>query len=222
MIIGYARVSTDEQDARNQEQEIYRYLKALELGACEKVVSESVSSRSDKREIYGLVKSLKAGDVLVCTELSRIGRSLLDLRTIFDDIIKRGVRLILIKHNMDLAPQKTKNGYELADPMQKMMVNMLGMFAEFERDMIRERTIQALKSKKEIAVAKKRREIGRELTADEEKQAFKIGRPEGSTGLHEPEKAAKAKKLLADGYKKKHICTSLEISFPTLQKYLAA
>lgn len=206
MIIGYARVSTDEQDAKNQEHEIKRHLDTFGLGACDKIISESISSRSDKREIYTLVKELRAGDVLVCTELSRIGRSLIDLRTIFDSIIAKGVRLILIKHNLDLKPEKTKNGFELSDPMQKMMINMLGMFAEFERDIIKERTVKAIKSKQDEAEA-----TGKE---------FKIGRPKGSTGFHEPEKVAKAKKLFADGYKKKHICSSLGISFPTLQDYL--
>ena len=221
MVIGYARVSGDKQDEQNQEYEIRRFLLSTNIGVCEKMVSESITSRSDKRQIYELVKTLKAGDIFVFTELSRLGRSMSDLRMIFDSIIARGARIILIKHNLDPTPVKTKTGFELIDPLQKMMINCLAMAAEFERDLLQQRTIQGLQSKKEIAVQKKKDELGRDLTPEEEKEAFKIGRPKGSTGFHEPEKVAKAKKLYADGYKKKHICSSLGISFPTLQDYLA-
>lgn len=142
-IYAYVRVSTDRQETENQRGEIRRYLEAHKLPHVDKWFDIQISSRRDlaEREINLLIDTVQKGDILVCSELSRLGRSLSQLTTIVDRIIKNGGRIVFIKNNMDINPDNRD------DVQNKVMLTMFGLFAELERDFISRRIKEALKTK---------------------------------------------------------------------------
>lgn len=136
MIIGYARVSTEEQNLDRQ------IIRLKEFG-CERTFTEKVSgaSRENRSELETLMKKLRFGDVLVVTELSRLARSLQDLLNILKDLKELEVDFVSIKENIDT---RENNIYS------KFMLQIMGAIAEFERDLIKER------QKEGIEIAKKK------------------------------------------------------------------
>jgi len=129
MLIGYARVSTVGQDYEAQKE-------ALEKAGCEKIFVEKVSGRStkDRKELENAIGHLRAGDTLVVTKIDRLARSIIDLNNVVTRIMKAGANVHFISENMNF-----KNG-EGMDSLQTLMFNMLGSFAQFERDLIVQRT----------------------------------------------------------------------------------
>ncbi|CAM4046843.1 recombinase family protein [Helcobacillus massiliensis] len=131
-MIGYARVSTDSQDLRSQRQQLQT------LGVMPEHIYFDEGLTGTTRVRPGLVAALKAlrsGDVFVVTKLDRLGRSARDLGGIADELTTRGITLSL-----------GGKPYDPSDPMDKMFFGMLGLFAEFERDLISARTREALAS----------------------------------------------------------------------------
>lgn len=130
MKIGYARVSTAQQDLTAQ-------LDALRvLGVDEKNIYVDHGLTGTSRTRPGLEKALaavRAGDELVVTKLDRLARSIRDARDIADELVEQGVTLRL-----------GNSAYDPTDPMGKMMFNMLATFAEFEADLIRMRTREGM------------------------------------------------------------------------------
>ena len=153
-VIGYARVSTDKQDVERQKLDIMAYCEK-EGVPLEKIVVETVSSRKATREVYKMVDSLRAGDVLVVTELSRLARSSIELDEICAKVIRAGASL------KSLSPECVVDGSILGQTMKFA----LGISAQLERDFISERTKSALKARKE--------------------QGVKLGRPKGKSKLDE-------------------------------------
>ena len=135
--IAYLRVSTDRQDLKNQRLEIHEYARKHNLKINDFIEIEISSRRTTKqRRIEELMDRLKSGDALVVSELSRLGRSVGQVITIVDELIKNKVRLIAIKENINI------NGKP--DMQTKMMVTLFSLFADIERDLISERTKQGL------------------------------------------------------------------------------
>ncbi len=132
-VIGYARVSTQDQDLKNQRYEILEYCSKNDLRVTS-WVEIKISSRKSNRErlIDTLLEQLKAGDTLVVAELSRLGRSVGQIAIIVNTLVETGVQLICIKERMVL------NGDP--DIQTKVMLTMFSLFAEIERDLISERT----------------------------------------------------------------------------------
>ena len=135
--IAYIRVSTDKQDLSNQKLEILEYSRQHDLKVNDFIEIE-ISSRKDtkQRRIDELLNMLNSGDTLIVSELSRLGRSVGQVITIVDMLIKKEVRFIAIKENMSI------NGKH--DIQSKVMITLFGLFAEIERDLISERTKQGL------------------------------------------------------------------------------
>ncbi|MBU8732545.1 recombinase family protein [Cytobacillus oceanisediminis] len=136
MIIGYARVSTVEQN-------LDRQLVRLKEFGCEYIVEEKLSGekRDNRVELESLIKKLRFKDVVVVTELSRLARSLQDLLNILSEFKNNKVDFVSIKENIDT---REDNIYS------KFMLQIMGAIAEFERDLIKERQkegIQIAKSK---------------------------------------------------------------------------
>ena len=121
MIIGYARVSTRDQNLDMQ-------LSALHGAGCEQIYQEKVSGIKERPELERCLQSLRSGDTLVVYKLDRLGRSLRNLVEIIDDLTHREVAITSIKDNIDAS---TATG--------RMIVNLFATLAEFERDMIAER-----------------------------------------------------------------------------------
>lgn len=122
MKIGYARVSTSDQSVELQ-------INKLQEAGCEKVFHEKVSGANAKRKELGtLLEFVREGDQVHVTRLDRLARSIFDLQAIVKSIEGKGASLVVMNQNVDTS---TSTG--------KLLFNMLGMMAEFERDLINER-----------------------------------------------------------------------------------
>jgi DNA invertase Pin-like site-specific DNA recombinase len=124
MLVGYARVSTTDQDLTVQ-------LDALKAAGCERVFSEKVTGTStvDREELRQALAFVREGDVLLVTRLDRLARSMQDLVVIVADMVKRKVDFRCLQQ----AAVDTTNA------QGRLMLNMLGAFAEFDNDLRRER-----------------------------------------------------------------------------------
>lgn len=123
MKFGYARVSTSEQDLTPQ-------LEALASAGCDEVLSEKASGTAVSRpELGRLLDKVRKGDVVVVWRLDRLGRSIRHLLELVELFAARGVELVSLHEQIDTT---TATG--------KMMVHLFAMLAEFERNLISERT----------------------------------------------------------------------------------
>ena len=123
MLIGYARVSTDDQNLDLQHD-------ALHKAGCEKIYSDQQSgANADRPGLVSAFDTLRARDTLVIWRLDRLGRSLKDLIQMVEQLEKRGVGLKSIQENIDTT---TSGG--------RLVFHLFGALAEFERNLIRERT----------------------------------------------------------------------------------
>jgi DNA invertase Pin-like site-specific DNA recombinase len=129
MRIGYARVSTDEQTTDPQ-------IDALKAHGCETIYSENASGKNtDRHELENCLKALRQGDTLTVWRLDRLGRSLADLIRIVNDLETRGVGFASLTESIDTTT-----------PAGKLVFHVFAALAEFERNLIRERTIAGLKA----------------------------------------------------------------------------
>jgi DNA invertase Pin-like site-specific DNA recombinase len=134
MLIGYARVSSRDQDLTLQQQ-------ALKAAGCEHIYAEKISGKDDQRPaLKRLRAAMKAGDVIVVTRLDRLARSTRDLLNIVDEITKAGVGF---KSLADAWCDTTT-------PHGKLMLTILGGLAEFERSLIYERTQAGIARAREL------------------------------------------------------------------------
>ncbi len=137
MLLAYARVSTKDQDPAAQVQ-------ALEAAGCEMIFQEKAQGgRWDRPELHRLLGQLRQGDVLVVWKLDRLARSLKDVLAIMERVEKAGAGFRSLTEVIDTTT-----------PAGRMMMQMVGAFAEFERAMLRERT------KAGLAAARKEGRIG--------------------------------------------------------------
>lgn len=126
MLIGYARVSTTDQDLEAQRAEL------IEMGvAADRIYVDhgATGGNVDREGLRQAQAAVRAGDTLVVTKLDRLGRSLRDLSNIAQELQDAGV---LLRIGNDV--------YNPDSPIGQMMFNIFGTFAQFERDIIRERT----------------------------------------------------------------------------------
>jgi DNA invertase Pin-like site-specific DNA recombinase len=135
MTYGYVRVSTDKQTVDNQRFEIERFCgkNGLEI---EQWIEETISGAKspEKRRLGSLLAKVKAGDLIICSELSRLGRSLFMIMSILNQLMLIGVRVWTIKDN-----------YRLGDDIQsKVLAFAFSLSAEIERELISQRTKEAL------------------------------------------------------------------------------
>jgi DNA invertase Pin-like site-specific DNA recombinase len=129
MLIGYARVSTNDQETATQ-------VAALKAAGCERIYREKASGgRWDRPELHRLLDQLRKGDVLVVWKLDRLSRSLRDVLTIMERLGDSGAGFRSLTEAIDTTT-----------PAGRMMMQMVGAFAEFERAMLRERTKAGLDS----------------------------------------------------------------------------
>ncbi len=135
-VVAYLRVSTVDQDTEKNEADILRFANDKDFGKVS-FVSEKVSGTVSwkKRKLKELMDSLHEGSILIVPELSRLGRSLVEVLEILNILTDKGVAVYSVKENFQL------NG---ADMQSKVMSTMLGLFAEIERDLISARTKEGL------------------------------------------------------------------------------
>ena len=129
MLLGYARVSTSEDQSTTAQ------ARALREAGCERVFEETASGgRWDRPELHRLLDHLRPGDTLVVWKMDRLSRSLRDALTILEKVEAAGAGFRSLTEAVDTTT-----------PAGRMMAHMIGAFAEFERSMIRERTAAGLR-----------------------------------------------------------------------------
>lgn len=179
MDVGYARVSTKEQDLDLQRD-------ALEAAGVERLYWEKVSSRKEARpELAKAFDYCREGDILVVYKLDRLGRSLQELLELVNGLEKRGVGFLSLQEALDTTT-----------PGGRLVFHIFASLAEFERDLIRERTMAGLR-----AARARGRKGGRKAKMDDRKIAL-------------------ARKLMADPeYSVAEICETLGVSSSTLYRH---
>lgn len=139
MIYGYIRVSTDRQSLENQRYEILQFCEQNQL-TIDGWIEETISGTkpASKRQLGKLLRKIRKGDLIICAELSRLGRSLFMIINILNTCLEKGCRVWTMKE-----------GYRLGDDIQaKVLAFAFGMAAEIERQLIATRTREALTRKK--------------------------------------------------------------------------
>jgi DNA invertase Pin-like site-specific DNA recombinase len=162
MIYGYIRVSTDKQTVENQRFEIERFCQREDL-VVDDWIEETESGGKDyrKRLLGRLLDRLQKDDILICSELSRLGRNLLMIMEILNGLMKKEVKLWTIKDN-----------YRLGDDIQsKVLAFAFGLSAEIERNLISQRTKEALARKKAegVILGRPKGRVNKVLKLDDKK-----------------------------------------------------
>ena len=139
MIYGYIRVSTDRQTVENQRFEINQFCEKQQLFV-HKWIEETISGTKEvqERQLGKLLKRMKKGDILICSELSRLGRNLLMIMGVLNECMNRDIQVWTIKDNYRLG----------SDINSKVLAFAFGLSAEIERNLISQRTKEALARKK--------------------------------------------------------------------------
>lgn len=133
-LIGYARVSTDAQEAQLQ-------LDALEAAGCSRIFIDKASGKNAERpELKAALDYLRGGDSLCVWKLDRFARSLIDLVGMVDELAERGIGFKVLTGALANIDPNTPDG--------RLMLQVIGAMAEFERSLIRERTKAGLKAAK--------------------------------------------------------------------------
>lgn len=138
-VISYLRVSTDRQDLENQRLEIEKYTEKNGL-TVDRWIQVEMSSRKnfDKRKIDELLSTLKKGDTLVVSELSRISRSIREIHNILHTLLEKKINLHIIKQNIIVKSDGSN------DISTKILITVLSMVSEMERELISQRTKNGL------------------------------------------------------------------------------
>lgn len=154
-VIAYIRKSTDKQSFEHQEYEIKQYAQKHNL-KIDRWVEESISSRKElkKRQLGKLLEELKEGDVLIATEISRLGRSLLEVMGILQTCLEKNCQVWTIKESYNL-----KN-----DLQSQLLAVVFTIGVSIERSLLSQRTKTALDAKKAAGV-----KLGRPFGAESKK-----------------------------------------------------
>ena len=193
MNYGYIRVSTDRQTLENQRFEIMRFCSQEHLtidGWIQETISGTKSA--DKRKLGKLLGKVKKDDLIVCAEISRLGRNMFMIMDILNTCLEKECRVWTIKE-----------GYRLGEDIQsKVLAFAFGIAAEIERQLISTRTKEALARKK----------------AD----GIQLGRPKGGKNHRHKmdDKADLAREILKSGQTKASVARSLGVSRNTVWRWM--
>jgi len=187
----YIRVSTNKQETENQKLEILKYANEKKLGNVE-IIEETISGkRSWKvRKIGTLIPMLSKGDILIVTELSRLGRSMLEIMELLSILLRAGVELHVVKNNQVLKD----------DLQSKVFAMAFSIAAEIERELISQRTREALQRRKA--------------------EGKPLGRPKGSYSSKLDRYQKQIEELLSKGVSISSIAKIIEIPYSTVYSYV--
>ena len=177
--VGYIRVSSVDQNT-------VRQLEGIRL---DRVFTDKASGKDTKRpQLEAMLEFVREGDAVVVHSMDRLARNLDDLRCVVMGLTKRGIKVEFVKESLTFTGEDS--------PMATLLLNVMGSFAQFERELIKERQREG------IAIAKK--------------NGVYKGRKPSLT----PEQAAELRKRVAAGEKKAGIARDFNISRETLYQYL--
>ena len=191
----YYRVSSDFQNYKSQKIGVLNWCKQNKYDMIdEEVIDDGVSGTvlAKDRALNRIIKNSKFGDVLIVSELSRIGRSTADVLNTLNILAKKGVEVHFVKQNMRMDNS----------PMGKMMIAIMSAFSELERDLISQRTIEGL--------------------ARVKSEGKTLGRPVGSKNASYKLDGCEelVKDWLAEGKTKVYICKRLKIHRSSLYHFI--
>jgi DNA invertase Pin-like site-specific DNA recombinase len=191
--VAYLRISTEQQDLKSQKLELHEYAHRNNI-KINKFIEVEISSRktTSERKIDLLFEHLRPGDLLIVSELSRLGRSVGQVIQIIDALIKKEIRFISVKEAIEVDGKQ--------NIQTKTMITMFSLFAEIERDLISERTKQGL-------IAARSRGI-------------KLGRPKGPGQSRLDQFKIEIEALLNNGSSKTFISKRYNTSLPNFYKWL--
>lgn len=163
MIYGYLRVSSDEQDVNSQRQGVEGFAKDHNWEIEEYITDEGVSGGKDpdKRNLGPLLKKLQKGDIVIASEISRLGRDLYMVMDILHFCMKQEVVIYTVKDNFTLGD----------DIQSKVLAFAFGLAAEIERQMIKQRTREGLRLRMKMGVL-----LGRPVGTSNSMEAQKFGK----------------------------------------------
>ena len=192
MVYGYIRVSTDKQTVENQRFEINQYAQKNNI-TIDRWIEETISGTisPDKRNLGKLLRHVQKHDIIICSELSRLGRSMFMIMSILNELME-----------MQVAVYTVKEGYKLGQDLQsKVLAFAFSISAEIERNLIAERTTEALRRRKA--------------------EGKILGRPKGrkNTTYKLSDKKDEIIKFLEDGYTKTFLIDYYGISSATLYNF---
>ena len=193
MNYAYIRVSTEMQSYEGQRFEIENWCRGRDI-SIDRWVNETVSGTRDsrRRELGKTLRKMKKGDLLVCTELSRLGRNMMMVMSILNQCSQQEIRVYTIKDR-----------FELSDNLNaKIIAFAFSLAAEIERNLISQRTREALAAKKQAGVR-----LGRPRGASKKKEKFLQNLPD-------------VRRQLQDGVPLGAIAKKLNIHRNTLSRYL--
>lgn len=178
--IGYIRVSTADQNPDRQ-------LEGLQL---DRVFTDKASGKDTQRpQLDALLSFVREGDTIIVHSMDRLARNLDDLRRLVSDLTQRGIKIQFVKENMTFTGEDS--------PMSKLMLSVMGAFAEFERALIRERQREGIALAKQRGVYKGRKK-----------------------SLSDEEAAEVRRKVATGGVNKTELARELNITRATLYRYL--
>lgn len=194
MVYGYIRVSTDKQDCENQKLGIDAKARVLGITIDKYVEDAGISGvkSPNERALGGVLRKLQRGDIIICSEISRLGRKLFMIMGILEHCMKVGAKVYTVKDN-----------YELGDNIQsKVLAFAFALSAEIERDLISQRTKEAMA---------RRRACG-----------LYIGRKPGARNLHHKldGKEDIIKSMLSQGHSRRQIAKKLKVSPTTINTFI--
>ncbi len=191
MIYGYCRISTNHQQVCNQRHEIQIFADKNNI-KIDKWIEETISSKEalTNRKLGKILKKLKKGDILIASELSRLGRNLLEVMGILQNCLEKDCQIWTLKENYRLG----------ADIQSKVLAFAFSLASEIERQLISERTKNSLQRLK-----------------DEGKH---LGRPYGFSYKKLQKKHNKIKELLDKNVSKSEIARLMGCTWSTLNRYI--
>lgn len=173
MIYGYLRVSSDKQDVNSQKQGVEAFAKAKGWEIEKYISDEGISGGTgpDKRKLGPMLKRLQKGDIVICGEISRLGRDLYMVMDVLHFCMSKGVVIYTVK-----------DGFVLGEDIQsKVLAFAFGLSAEIERQMLRQRTQEGLRLRKRMGIL--------------------LGRPPRKKMSYDYAPLAKYKELIIDHYR---------------------
>ena len=194
MIYGYIRVSFDKQTVKNQRFEIECFCKENDL-CIDGWIEETISGTKEykNRRLGALLKKVRSGDIIISSELSRLGRTLFMIMEILSICMKKGCRVWTIK-----------DGYRLGDDIHsKVLAFAFALSAEIERNLISQRTKEAL-----ARLRSEGKVVGRPTGANSRKQFYKLAKQEKTIRL-----------MLENGATDKDIAEELHVTRNTLRRF---
>lgn len=193
MIYGYIRVSTDKQTVENQRFEINNFCENSNI-KIDRWIEETISGNMavEKRKLGSLLRKLSKKDILICSEISRLGRNLMMIMSILNVCMEKEIQVWTIKDNYRLGN----------DINSKVLAFAFGLSAEIERNLISQRTKEALARKKNEGIV--------------------LGRPKGrkSDKLKLTGKETRIEVLLERGYSISAIARKFKVSRTTMSLFV--